>query len=210
MPDEQMRRKHLLSTQSCELRSSNHFPAHAEELNASAIFMRNITTRLPEFARSTTLRWTVLVAVIFVAFTVALLGFVYLKTRHDLASRYDRVISLQMGILAALPSDRRSEAINEGLKQDLSRVRLVGLFGVHGDRIAGNLERQPPELRSDEPPQNANFDRIDGIERTQQAARLMARTLPDGNVLVVGRNTDEIEEVARVVDGAIALGLIPA
>lgn len=201
-----------MSTPSCVLRSTfrNHFQTHAGALNASAIFPRNIVMRLPEFARSTTLRWTVLVASLFVAFTIALLGFVYLKTRHDLASRYDHVITLQMGRLAALPSGRRPEAINEGLEQDLSRVRFVGLFGARGDRIAGNVERPPPDLKTDGTPQNVNLDRIDGIERKQQVVRLMARTLPDGNVLLIGRNTSEIEEVARVVDGAIALGLIPA
>jgi hypothetical protein len=36
---------------------------------------------MPEFTRSTTLRRTVLVAGIFAALIVALLGFVYLKTR---------------------------------------------------------------------------------------------------------------------------------
>jgi hypothetical protein len=40
--------------------------------------------QLPEFTRLTTLRWTFLVAGIFAAFIVALLGFVYLKTEDDL------------------------------------------------------------------------------------------------------------------------------
>src|SRR5271163_1279234 len=37
--------------------------------------------RLPEYTRSTTLRWTTLVAVLFAAFVSALLGFIYLKAR---------------------------------------------------------------------------------------------------------------------------------
>ena len=47
--------------------------------------------QLPEFTRLTTLRWTFLVAGIFAAFTIALLGFVYLKTEDDLTMRSDRV-----------------------------------------------------------------------------------------------------------------------
>jgi signal transduction histidine kinase len=39
---------------------------------------------------------------------------------------------------------------------------------------------------------------------------LIAQRLSDGNLLVIGRNADEIEEIARVVGGALALGLIPA
>jgi signal transduction histidine kinase len=165
---------------------------------------------LPEFARSTTLRWSALVAGIFATFTVALLGFVYLKTEHDLTLRSDRMIALQMGMLVGLPPGRMLEAINEGLKQDPARVRLVGLFGLHSERIAGNVERRPPDLKTDGTAQNAVVDRIDGVGREQQVVRLIARTLPDGNVLLIGRNADEIEEIASVVGRALALGLIPA
>jgi signal transduction histidine kinase len=165
----------------------------------------------PEFTRSTTLRWTVLVAGIFAAFTIALLGFVYLKTKHDLTIRADRVIALQMGRLLALAADQRRDSIDEELRQDPARVRLVGLFGAGGDRIAGNVESLPPDLKIGSAAQNAVVYRIDGSGRVlQQAARLIASSLPDGAVLVIGRNADEIEEIASVVGGALALGLIPA
>ncbi|MET4279558.1 Na+-translocating ferredoxin:NAD+ oxidoreductase RnfG subunit, partial [Bradyrhizobium sp. F1.2.2] len=72
--------------------------------------------QLPEFLRSNRLRWTVLVTGIFAAFTVVLLGFVYLKTKHDLTLRSDRAIASQIGILVALPPGRRVDAINEGLR----------------------------------------------------------------------------------------------
>jgi hypothetical protein len=99
------------------------------ELRSPAMLQRNIIMRFPELTRSTTLRWTVPVAFVFAAFTVALLGFVYLKTMRDLTSRSDHVIALQMGVLVALPSGQRIDVINEVLKQDVSRIRLIGLFG---------------------------------------------------------------------------------
>jgi len=201
-----------MSTKSCLLRSAprNDFPARAEELNVFAIFRLNNVMRLPEFTRSSTLRWTVLVTGFFAAFTVALLGFVYLKTMRDLTSRSDHAIALQMGVLAALPPGQRLDAINEGLKQDPSRIRLVGLFGLHGDRIAGNVERLPYGLGTDGTPQSAVLERVDGPGRERQAVRLLAQTLPDDDVLLVGRNTDEIDEIGRVVGRALVLGLIPA
>ena len=165
---------------------------------------------LPAFTHSTTLRWTVLVAGIFAAFTVTLLGFVYLKAKHDLTIQFDRVISLQMGMLANLPPGQMLDAINEGLRQDPARARLVGLFGANGERIAGNVERRPPGLTADNTVQNAVVERINGSSPEKQRVRLVAQSLPDGNVLVIGRNADEIEEVARVVGRALALGLLPA
>jgi signal transduction histidine kinase len=166
--------------------------------------------QLPEFTRSTTLRWTVLVAGIFAAFIVALLGFVYLKTESDLTMRSDRVIASQMGVFADLPPERRLDAINEHLKQDPDRVQLAGLFGSNGRRIAGNLESVPSDLKTDNAVQSAVVDRIDESGREKQTVRLLARSLPNGDLLVIGRNVDEIGEIARVVGRALALGLVPA
>lgn len=201
-----------MSTASCELvsRLRSHSPCRAEHWSISAIFRRDDVMQSIEFMRSNRLRWTVLVTGIFAAFTVALLGFVYLRTKHDLTLRSDRAIASEIGILAALPPGRMLDAINEGLRYDPGRVRIVGLFGAHGDRIAGDMQRQPANIEINGRAQNVVVDQTDGFGREQQAARLIARTLPDGNVLLVGRDADEIEEIARVVGGALALGLFPA
>jgi signal transduction histidine kinase len=166
--------------------------------------------QLPEFTRSTTLRWTLLVAGIFAASIVALLGFVYLKTKDDLIARSDRVIASQIGVFAELSPERRLQAINAHLKQDPRRVQLTGWFGSNSRRIAGNLERLPPDLKTDNAARSAVVDRIDESGRERQAVRLIARNLPDGDVLVLGRNVDEVGEIARVVGQALALGLVPA
>src|ERR1700676_3526646 len=163
-----------------------------------------------EFMRSTTLRRTFLVVGIVAAFIVALLGFVYLKTEDDLTMRSDRVIASQLGVLADLSPERRQDAINEHLKQDPGRVQLAGLFGSNGRRIAGNLESLPLDLRTDNAVQGAVVDRIDETGREKQAVRLIARSLPNGDVLAIGRNVDEVGEFARVVGRALTLGLVPA
>ena len=103
--------------------------------------------QLLTFARSTTLRWTLLVAALFAGFVVALLGFVYLKTKHDLTIRSDRMIASQMSVFVDLSPERRLDAIDEHLKQDPWRVRLAALFDPNGRRILGNLENLPPISR---------------------------------------------------------------
>src|SRR6267143_2082848 len=139
--------------------------------------------QLSEFTRSATLRWTLLVAGIFAAFVVVLLEFVYLKTKNDLTMRSDRLVASQIGVFADLSPERRLDAINEHLKQDPARVRLAGMFGSNGRRIAGNLERLPPDLKPDNTVQGAVVDRIDEIGREKQAVRLIARSLPNGDVM---------------------------
>ena len=72
------------------------------------------------------------------------------------------------------------------------------------------LENLPSDLGTDKAVQSAVVDRIDESGRQKQAVRLIARSLPNGDVLVIGRNVDEIGEIARVVGRALALGLVPA
>jgi hypothetical protein len=178
--------------------------------STSVIFRKNSLMQLPEFTHSTTLRRTFLVAGIFAALVVALLGFVYLKTKGDLTMRSHRVIASQMDAFAALSPERRLDAINGHLKQDPRRVQLAGLLGSNGRKIAGNLENLPADLKTDNAVQSALVDRVDESGREKQAVRLIARSLPNGDVLVIGRNVDEVGEVARIVGQALVFGLVPA
>jgi signal transduction histidine kinase len=166
--------------------------------------------QLLTFARSTTLWWTWLAAALFAGFVVALLGFVYLKTKHDLTIRSDRMIASQMSAFVDLSPERRLDAIDEHLKQDPWRVRLAALFDPNGRRIAGNLENLPPDLKTDNAVQGALVDRMDESGSERQAVRLIALRLPNGDVLAVGRSVDEVAEIAHVVGEAFALGVVPA
>jgi len=166
------------------------------------------TMQLPEYMRSTMLRWTFLVAGLLAIFIVALLGFVYSETEDDLTTRSDRMITAQMDVFAAMNPEQRLDAINEHLSYDPRRVQLAGLFGTGGRRIAGNVASLPPDLKIDSAVQNAIVDRIDQAGRLKQSARMIGRRLPTGEVLLIGRNVDEVADIAGVVGRAIALGLI--
>ena len=103
---------------------ANYSPRQAVEWSASLISRAKRLLHLSEFARSTPLRRTLLVTGLFAAFTGALLGFIYLKTKADLTVRSDRLIASQMSVFAQLSPQRRLDAIDEHLKQDPDRVQL--------------------------------------------------------------------------------------
>ncbi|MGF6311657.1 signal transduction histidine kinase [Bradyrhizobium sp. i1.8.4] len=178
--------------------------------SASAAFWWVNLMQLGEFARSTTLRRTLLVAALFAGFVVMLLGFVYVKIKHDLTMRSDRMIGAQIGVFADLSPERRLHAIDEHLKQDPRRVRLAALFDPDGRKILGNLENLPRDIEPDNVVRDAVIDSRDENGSTRQAVRLIARKLPNGDVLAIGRNNDEVTEIAHVVSGAFALGVVPA
>jgi signal transduction histidine kinase len=165
--------------------------------------------RLPEFASTSTFRWTLAIAGAFVLCTLVLFGFVYWQTADYLTRTADELLSGDLRAIAADSPPQRLEAIDSRLRRDYRRVRIAGLFGADGQRIAGNIESLPSGLSPDVLTE-AMVVRIDGREREPQRVRLGVRPLPGGQTLVIGRNMDQIDEFAEIVARALALGLIPA
>jgi signal transduction histidine kinase len=172
--------------------------------------LASFSVRLPELIRTTTFRWT-LAASGALAFCILLMfGFVYWQTAAYMTARVDGILVGESEMIAGDPPERRLKAIHERLSQDPRRIRLAGLFGANGSRIAGNLESLPDHLPIDTPPQRISVVRIDERGREEQTARAVARRLQSGEILVIGRNVDELSELARIVERALEFGLIPA
>jgi signal transduction histidine kinase len=172
-------------------------------------FGRRDQMRQPQFLRSNTFHWALLVAAVFAVFIIVLFGFIYWKIDDYLTARSDRVITAQMNGIANLPAERRLEAIEERLRQDPRGVQLAAIFGADGHRMTGNIESLPPNLQVDASAQSADIVRIDRDHREHQTIRAIARRMRNGDVLVIGRNVDEAKEIALVVGQALALGLLP-
>jgi signal transduction histidine kinase len=167
------------------------------------------SVRLLDFVCTTTFRWTLIVAGAFFLCTVLLFGFVYWQTAVYVMNKYDVLLSGEMRVFAANTPEQRLQEIDDRLLKDPQRIKVAGLFGNDGHRITGNIESLPGGLTFDVPA-NAVVARLDGRRRELQKVRIAAHSLPDGQVLVVGRNIDEIVEIAEIVLRALALGLLPA
>jgi signal transduction histidine kinase len=140
---------------------------------------------------------------------VVLFGFVYWQTASYLSHDSDFRLADELRVFAENTPDQRLAEIDDRLRKDPRHVKVAGLFGADGDRLAGNIENLPPGLVPDQP-SDAVVVRLDGGDREMQKVRLAAHPLPDGEVLVIGRNIDEIEEIAEIVGRALGLGLLPA
>ena len=167
------------------------------------------SVRLPDFVRTTTFRWTLAVAGAFVLGTLVLFGFVYWQTATYMRSSIDRLLTGEVGIIAPDTPQRRLELIVNRLRDDPRHIRIAGLFGADGRRIAGNMESLPGGVAPDVPT-DAVIVRLDGQVRETQNVRLVVHPLPGGEVLAIGRYNGEIEEIAEIVGQALALGLLPA
>lgn len=162
-----------------------------------------------QFVRSNTFHWAFMVAGVLAVFILVLFGFIYQKIDGYLIERSDRVISAHMAGIAGLSPERRLEAIDERLQQDPRGVQLAAIFAADGRRLIGDVESLPSGLLIDGEPHGVNVIRINGSSREPQAIRAIARRMPNGDVLLLGRNVDEVREISHVVGQALALGLLP-
>jgi signal transduction histidine kinase len=163
-----------------------------------------------EIARTSTFRWAFVASVALAAFVLVLFGFIFWKTDRYLIDRSNRVISLQLNVLSALPFGKMLDAIDYQLAQDPRGVQFAAVFRPDGSRIAGNVAHLPPTLKLDATTQSTNLTSDKGNGHDTRPVLAIGRALPSGDVLVIGRNVDEAAELSHVVSQALALGLIPA
>jgi signal transduction histidine kinase len=164
---------------------------------------------LPEFVRTTTFRWAIAVATMFAVYMLVLFAVIYWRTGDYLTARSDAVVSMQAHVISVGTLGEQLIAIDQLLKQDPRRVQHAGLFAPDGHRVAGNLERVPPELKIDRPARSAVIQ-VGPSAADRQVVRAVARSIPGGGVLVIGRDVDETVQISEIVGETLALGLLPA
>ena len=160
--------------------------------------------KLPDFVRTTIFRWT---SIAFAACILLLSAFVYWEAAADMLARMDAAIVEESLVIAADTPGRQLNAIEDRLSEDPRRIKLAGLFGADGHRIAGNLESVPQGLAVNATVQNAQVVRVDQRGHEGMSVRAIARSLPNGNVLVIARHNGELKELAEVVARALLVAL---
>jgi signal transduction histidine kinase len=149
-------------------------------------------------ARTTTFRLSLLYGLIFALTSVALLGTVYLRSTVYLTKRVDDILNTEADALMQSPrSGMRERLVNE-LTLNGHKTSVFALFSRDGTPIAGNLNALPAELRI-----GASPVELAGKPGLPAYLRLMARTLPTGEILVVGRDVHQVAEMRSIVAYAL-------
>jgi signal transduction histidine kinase len=160
--------------------------------------------KLPDFVRTTTFRWT---SIAFAAGILLFSAIVYWEAAAYMPARMDAAIAEESLVIAADTPDRQLNAIEDRLSEDPRRIKLAGLFGADGHRIAGNLESLPDRLAVDATVQNAQVVRVDQRGQEGMDVRAIARSLPNGDVLVIARHNGELKELAEAMARALLVAL---
>jgi signal transduction histidine kinase len=149
--------------------------------------------------RTTTARLTVLYGLIFAVGILSLLGVVYWQSALYLNHRTDRIIEARAEAFMRSTPESLPGEIRQGLAIDGARINVYALFGRDGAFITGNLARMPERLK----PDGGSIDLKPTADFPTQA-RLIARRLPWGEILVVGRDVSQLAEMRDIVLLALA------
>jgi signal transduction histidine kinase len=160
--------------------------------------------KLPDFVRTTTFRWT---SIAFAAGILLFSAIVYWEAAAYMLAGIDAAIAEESLVIAADTPDRQLNAIDDRLSEDPRRIKLAGLFGTDGHRIAGNLQSLPDRLAVNATVQNAQVVRVDQRGQEGMDVRAIARSLPNGNVLVIARHNGELKELAEAMARALLVAL---
>ena len=77
-------------------------------------------------------------------------------------------------------------------------TNVFGLFTANGARVTGNLDTLPSVLLTDRRPLE-----LPPTPRFPQGVRMIARRLPTGEILVVGRDINQLREMRAIMTSAL-------
>jgi signal transduction histidine kinase len=153
--------------------------------------------RLSEVWRTSTFRLSLLYGLLFAVATVALLAMVYLQSAVYLTHRVDRILDAEASAELKMPATELRQTIDSELIIN-GHTSLFALFQAQGAPIAGNLRSLPAGLTVNGGPIEMN-----ATPEFPAASRLIARRLPSGEILVVGRDVDQLREIRRIIASAL-------
>lgn len=150
--------------------------------------------------RTTTFRLTAIYCVVFSLGAVAMLGMIYLQSAVYLTRRVDGILKTEADALAQSPRDGLRRRISEELVLNGDRTNVFALFSADGTWLAGNLAALPIGLKMDGKPIE-----IAPTSIFPASARLIARRLPTGEILVTGRDVNQLRELRAIIASALII-----
>ena len=140
----------------------------------------------------------------------AISAFIYWQTAIGLIKRADAVMLRDAEILVNEKQENTIHFIERRLNSKRRVIVIAALFDAQGHTLAGNLDQLPAFVPLDGkvhslPPDETCCELIN-----REDGRILAQSLPDGSVLVLARNVDDINILRQTVEEALLAGVVPA
>jgi signal transduction histidine kinase len=163
--------------------------------------------KLGELSRISTVRLLPVYGVLFVLWSVLLIGWVQYDTKRYLSSVVDEILRQRVHFLSQIDRERLPDAMAQTDALDLRGVMLYGLFDQQGNKITGNIERIPDGFSLDGVVHAVpgGIQRIGAREAAN--ARGLGMQLEGGEVLLLARATSVLDQVNAIIFRSLIWGL---
>ena len=160
-----------------------------------------------EFLRSSAVRVALAFVLVTTAATTAVFGLVYFQIGEANEARNRLILEAEAAKSVNRPVDELKAGFEVRLTHDLRRIDFAALFDSNRKFMFGNIE-QLPAMTVDG---KAHY--IAGVRARDredlEPAVFVALARPDGNIMLLGRSLLESYAYRRIVQRALAAGLVP-
>ncbi|WP_116807703.1 sensor histidine kinase [Steroidobacter cummioxidans] len=163
--------------------------------------------KLGELSRISTVRLLPVYGVLFVLWSVLLIGWVQYDTKRYLSSVVDEILRQRVHYLTHIDRARLPDAMAQTDALDLRGVMLYGLFNEQGQMITGNIAEIPEGVSLDGVVHAlpGGVQRIGAKEAVR--ARGLATKVEGGDVLILARATSVLDQVNTIIFRSLIWGL---
>ena len=154
---------------------------------------------LPQIFSSPNFRLTALFSSGFAVSIILLFGFIYWQTSVVETRRVDSLLVRDATLMAQEAPSQLLESVNTRVAADFHRIIYASLFAADGRFISGNLPQLPVGIALDglaHPTELEKLDATGGVVR--ESVRVVVRLLPTGEILVIGRSVDSLNDLKEV------------
>jgi signal transduction histidine kinase len=160
-----------------------------------------------EFFRSSAVRVALAFVFAMIVATTAVFGLVYLQIRDADEKRNRLILEDEAAKSVNHSVDELRTAFEARLTHDLRRLDYTALFGEDRKVMFGNIS-ELPSIPVDGRSHYA-ASRVPGGDDRLEPAIFVARTRPDGSILLLGRSLLETLAFRQIVQNALAAALAP-
>jgi len=157
--------------------------------------------------RSATSRLILIYGALFAIWCVVLLGVVQWEASRYLSNVVDGMLAARIHYLENTDPRRLPATVEAASQIDVQGFMWVGLFDPQGKRLAGNIDSVPQDLAEEGVVKTIRASLVNPARNAPTRVRGVTRVLPDGNRLVVAKESATIDGVGSIIRRGLLWGL---
>ncbi len=166
--------------------------------------------KAPRFFRAAPFRLALGFALALTGSTVAIFAYVYVETAELEADRKSSYLEIEVHEARVMPEADVLDRVHTRLARDLRHNSVEALLDTSGALMAGNIASLPPGLPIDGKAHRVTVMPLDSDEPYPKQVLLVADRRPDGTILALGHDLDDVIALQKVVRAGLARGMVPA